>query len=136
MTAYEQVVKPDEDPEQRMLDAGENPPSGVVIQYYLKDKPEGEITLTFLDKAGNEIRSFSSIKPDDAYYKDKPGLTKPQAIKANAGANRFVWDMRYPNATEVPDDAGSMGFARGPNGPRVAPGEYQVQLKVDDKTYR
>ncbi|MBA2452352.1 MAG: glycosyl hydrolase, partial [Chloroflexia bacterium] len=49
--------------------------------------------------------------------------------------NRFVWDMRYSNATEVPDDSGSMGFARGPNGPRIKPGEYQVQLKVGDKTY-
>jgi hypothetical protein len=133
-TTYEHTVKPDEDPEQRFWDAGENPPNGVVVQYYLKDKPEGEVTLTFLDKGGKEIRSFSSIKPDEKEYKDKPGLTKPTAIKAAGGANRFVWDMRYPNATEVPDDAGSMGFVRGPNGPRVAPGDYQVQLKVGDKT--
>ena len=135
MTTYEQIQKPGEQPEQVWLDAGQNPDNGVVVQYFLKDKPEDEVTLTFMDKDGNGIRSFSSTKPDDAEYKDKPGLTKPTPIKAEAGANRFVWDMRYPNAVEVPDDAGSMGFARGPNGPRAKPGEYQVQLEVGDKTY-
>lgn len=135
MTTYDFVQKPGEPAERIMLDAGQNPDNGVVVQYYLPEAPEGEVTLTFKDSFGNVVRSFTSTKPDDAYYKDKPGLTRPTPIPAKAGANRFVWDMRHENATEVPDDSGSMGFARGPNGPRSKPGEYVVELKVGDAVY-
>ncbi|HLT21380.1 MAG TPA: hypothetical protein VKZ96_18130, partial [Thermomicrobiales bacterium] len=94
-----------------------------------------DITLTIKDSAGNEVRSYSSAKPKDEDYKDKPGLRKPTPIPANQGANRFVWDFRYPNATEVPDDTGSMGFAGGvPTGPKAVPGRYTVELKVGDQT--
>ncbi|CAN5605923.1 hypothetical protein BH23CHL2_BH23CHL2_26390 [soil metagenome] len=121
--------------ERTWLDAGANPPEGVVIQYYLPDKPEDEISLTIKDSEGNEVQSYSSAKPDDKHYKDNPGLTKPPVVDADQGANRFVWDFRYPNATQVPDDTGSMGFAGGaPTGPKAVPGRYSVELKVGDQT--
>src|SRR5438552_11057023 len=44
----------------KYLDAGQNPPDGVIVHYYLKEKPEGEVTLSFLDANGKEIRAFSS----------------------------------------------------------------------------
>jgi hypothetical protein len=121
--------------EQQWLDAGGNPPDGVVIQYYLPDKPEEDIALTIKDGEGNEVRSYSSAKPKDEDYKDKPGLTKPTPIPAKQGANRFVWNFRYPDATQVPDDAGSMGFAGGvPTGPKAVPGRYSVELTVGGQT--
>ena len=46
----------------KTLDAGENEPHGVRIWYWLKDKPDGEVTLTFLDSEGAEIKAFSSKK--------------------------------------------------------------------------
>ena len=120
-TSYEQVTTAEGETKQISLDAGDNPPEGVLILYHLPTEPkEGEpLTLTIRNAEGAEIRTFTSDKPDDQHYKDNPGLTKPTPLPAKAGANRFVWDLRYPNATEVPDDTGSMGFARGRTGPKA-----------------
>ena len=45
---------PDGRVETTLLDAGENPPAGVAVRYWLPTRPEGEITLTFLDEQGND----------------------------------------------------------------------------------
>ena len=45
--------------QEHLLDAGRNPPNGVVIHYWLRDKSES-VQLAILDAAGNEVRSFSS----------------------------------------------------------------------------
>ena len=44
----------------KFLDAGENPPDGVIVNYYLKDKPAGEIILKFMDSSGQIISTFSN----------------------------------------------------------------------------
>src|SRR2546421_502263 len=44
----------------KYLDAGQNPPDGVIIHYYLKEQPQGEVTLSFLTASGQVIRTFSS----------------------------------------------------------------------------
>jgi len=50
----------------------------------------------------------------------------------DAGLNRFVWDMRYTDATRFP---GLILWAGGTNGPRAVPGTYQVKLTADGQTY-
>ena len=45
------------------LDAGKNPPDGAIISYFLRDKPESDISLTFCEADGKEIRTFSSKAP-------------------------------------------------------------------------
>ncbi len=45
--------------------------------------------------------------------------------------NRFVWNMRYPDATNVP---GAVFWAGGVDGPLAPPGHYQVRLTVGDVT--
>ena len=108
----------------KLWDAGENPPDGVIIHYYLKEAPE-EITVTILDVDGGEIRSFSSNSPDAA--DDNPEPRAP----ADSGMNRFVWNMRYPAATRVPEDKTTEDSLVGPLAP---PGTYQVTLQVGDET--
>ncbi len=107
------------------LDAGKNPPNGVIIHYYLKEKPEGEVTLRILDADGNEINAFSS-----------EGDATPRVPKA-AGANRFVWDYRgkgpSPIEEQVAKDRRSQ-MAEAGLGPRVNPGSYTVEVKVGDDT--
>ena len=109
-------------PEYKVIDGGENPPAGVLITYTLAEEPgeEEEISLTILDAGGNEIKTFSNKKDED----QKP----PQpTLPANAGLNRFVWDMRYPEGSKLDgDERGLSGGA----GPKAAPGSYQAQLKV------
>jgi hypothetical protein len=51
-------------------------------------------------------------------------------VAAEAGANRFVWDMRYPGAEVLPDAV----FQGSSQGPRAAPGTYRVELEVGGRT--
>jgi photosystem II stability/assembly factor-like uncharacterized protein len=103
------------------LDAGKNPPNGVVIHYYLKDAPEGEVMLTILDEDDNEIKTFSSET------KNGRKLTK------KAGSNRFVWDMRYPDAKGLEGAVAPRGQDN-LVGPVAVPGKYKAQLKVGGET--
>ena len=124
-TFYESE-KPNGEKLRTFLDAGANPPEGVVVTYYLAEKPEGEVTLTFLDANGGEIKGFSNNGPEKGEKKDGP---KEVAVPAEAGMNRFNWDMKYPEARNVDiEDAWKRGLA----GPLAPPGAYQVRLTVGD----
>ena len=105
----------------KFVDSGENPPNGVVVCYYLREKPEGEVTLTFLDSGGEVIKSFSSDSEDG-----------PE-VAADAGSNAFLWNMRYPDARKVEGEAmpQSGRAAVSLTGPVAAPGDYTVRLEVD-----
>ena len=52
-------------------------------------------------------------------------------VTTDVGLNRFVWDMRYPDAVRFP---GMILWAGQTTGPRVVPGSYQVKLTVDGQT--
>ncbi|MGD2122822.1 MAG: glycosyl hydrolase [Gemmatimonadota bacterium] len=101
--------------------AMENPPNGAVIRYYLAEEPEEdvEVTLTFLDGSGNEVRSFSR----------EPAMEDDPELPAEAGMNEFAWDLTYP-PLEVPE--GKMNYMGYIGGPVVVPGNYQVRLTVGD----
>ncbi len=109
----------------KMLDAGENEPAGVRVWYWLKDEPEDEVTLTFLDANGDKIKTYSSKKSDEDDDSGDP------RIPASAGMNLFDWDMRYPGAHTVPGDKTTDGVGRGPLAP---PGSYQVRLTVGEQS--
>jgi hypothetical protein len=118
---------------ERPLNAGQNPPNGVIVYYTLASKPEGEVKLTFLDAHGNEIKSFASkaeYKPaaDTTDEEEEQENKEPNAPK-EAGLNRFIWNMRYPDPSKVEGYVASEGVL---SGPFVAPGTYQVQLTVGD----
>ena len=53
-------------------------------------------------------------------------------VSTDGGLNRFVWDMRYADATRFPN---LILWAGGTNGPRAVPGTYQVKLTADGQTY-
>ena len=128
------------------LDAGENPPDGVIVSYYLKRQPQGEVKLTFLDAQGREIRTFSSEAkqaPADAEHttaasemkeeaKNKDKDKKEPRVHKEAGSNRFVWNMRYPEATKV---EGYVASDAAMAGPVVPPGTYQVRLAVENQEF-
>lgn len=107
--------------------AGQNPPNGVVVYYYLKEKPKGEVRLEFLDAQGRVIRTFSSQTPEEP-EEDERGPKLP----AEVGLNRFVWNLRYPGPPRVRGVALWGGW---PEGPMVPPGTYRVRLTVDGQTY-
>ena len=120
--------------------AGANPPNGAVIEYWLKDKPQGELTLEFLDAKGATVNKYSSktmertaqeeaIAEQEAAFNPFAGAGVPKA-PALQGMNRFTWDMHYPDATTFTNMILWSGSTRGP---AIVPGNYSVKLTVDGK---
>ena len=116
---------------------GQNPAAGVVIYYYLKSKPSSDVTLEILDSSGTPVKKFTSKAPDSKEAPAQPseeegfgGRGGPTRSPAETGLNRFVWDLRYPDATRFP---GMILWSGETRGPRAAPGTYQVKLTVDGK---
>lgn len=105
---------------------GQNPPSGSVIYYYFKEKPKGKVMLEFLDAEGNFIRKFTARAREEA---ESRGFFR--RIPAQTGMNRFIWNMRYPDAERVP---GAVLWGGMLSGPVAVPGIYQVKLTVGEKS--
>ncbi|HYJ92215.1 MAG TPA: hypothetical protein VEV84_12965 [Pyrinomonadaceae bacterium] len=109
---------------------GANPSNGAVIHYYLKAKPK-EVTLEFLDTSGKSIRKFTGRGAGESTSQQVGGgrFGEP-TVSTDIGLNRFVWNYRLPNATNIP---GLILWGGSIAGPRVVPGSYQVRLSVDGK---
>jgi photosystem II stability/assembly factor-like uncharacterized protein len=169
---YRQTESPTGEKQEQKLDAGENPPNGAIVHYWLREAPAGDLVLAFLDEGGREIRSFTSRRretvPDGARAAaetqaplpgatgspagetapaagggEEPAPTSDPAAGAgdeeprptrNAGANRFVWNLRGPDATKLHDNKGRGGTVDMLAGPRVPPGAYEVRLTVDGRS--
>jgi photosystem II stability/assembly factor-like uncharacterized protein len=116
---------------------GQNPRTGVVISYLLKDVPADGVSLEVIDKGGQAIRTFRSREnaeseggPERRAFLGPP--PSRSIVPAEAGLNRFEWDMRYPDATLPPQ--GTNLFGASVRGPQVIPGTYQVRLTAAGKT--
>jgi len=110
-----------------------NPLEGAVIDYYLKDKPAMPVQLEILDADGKLVKRFSS---DDKPHKTDPNnvpfpmywVHDPQPLAAEAGTHRFVWDLRYPLPSGVPDSPWRPGTVL------AVPGTYTVRLNAGGKS--
>ena len=140
VAAYVKEETPEHGVKHTYLDSGTNPPQGAVITYYLAEAPESTIELRIDDADGNEVKTFKSLHADEdagaTLVSPAPANTaddppKELRIPANAGWNRFIWDLRYPDARKVaPHDDNQQGFIKGPH---AAPGSYRVTLTVGDE---
>jgi photosystem II stability/assembly factor-like uncharacterized protein len=128
--ATAQAITPENAP---VHPAGQNPPSGVVVQYWLGSGGES-VSLAFLDASGKLIREYTS-KADTTTHPAGPseeeGFGPPAAptrVANKRGVNAFVWNMRYPDASSFP---GMILWAANVVGPLVPPGSYKVRLTVN-----
>jgi hypothetical protein len=114
------------------VDVGTNPPNGVVVYYSLKSKVDSEIKLRFLDASGRLVKEFSSKDGSDHAPPAAEGEERSPAVKlpGQAGLNRFVWDMRYTDATSFP---GLILWASNLRGPLVVPGWAKRKADVRDQ---
>ncbi|MBI4467859.1 MAG: hypothetical protein HY650_00900 [Acidobacteria bacterium] len=96
----------------------QNPPYGVLINYYLKSPPEQneKVRIVILDKDGKTVREVEGAK--------------------NPGIHRVNWDLRYSAAVELTPaqreaQASGVGFFGGAGrGPTAEPGTYTVKVTV------
>ena len=133
-----------------LLDAGEDRPLGALIYYVLDEEPSQPITLSFLDTSGDVIVEYESRSATDSEGEDEPALEeddekgdKPTRFApARKGLNRFVWDMRYADAARSVEDSPVRRKIEpiakqrpGRTGAVVAPGRYEVHLRVGEASY-
>ncbi|HET7891585.1 MAG TPA: hypothetical protein VFL34_08670 [Candidatus Sulfotelmatobacter sp.] len=104
------------------------------------EKKEGEkkeeapkITLEILDSSGKVIRKFPKkeepASDEESFF---GGARGGEDLPADAGLNRFIWDLRYEGATKVPK---APLWGGNTDGPVALPGTYQVRLTVLGKSY-
>ncbi|HVH59842.1 MAG TPA: hypothetical protein VM709_05895, partial [Candidatus Sulfotelmatobacter sp.] len=113
---------------------GANPPSGVIIDYFLKSKPKDAVELEILDAQGKVVRKLSSKKAAEAASPEEEefGISRPGGkLPAEEGLNRFVWDMRGEAAARVP---GAVNWGGRATGVLVVPGTYQIKLTAGGKS--
>ncbi len=110
---------------------GINPANGMVIYYELpKMSDSTSISLEIHDAKGNLVRSISSEK-DPKYVKNNGGGPPPAPILSKKeGLNRFVWDMKHPIMTGIPNVYIEANF----RGHMVSPGDYTLTLKTSKET--
>lgn len=123
--------------------AGQNPPDGAIIDYYLKSGASGSVVLEIVDSAGFVIRRYNS---DDTPEAPVDGRNTPDywlraqlRLSREGGMHRFVWDLRYapPSvlAFTYPISAVYRNTPRTPLGTWALPGRYTARLTVNRKTH-
>jgi hypothetical protein len=127
--------------------AGENPPDGAIIDYFLAQLSPGPVTLEILDAQGKLVRRFSSTdQPERSAAELQKEMIPPywlrpwKTLPTIAGMHRWIWDLRYPTPVssehEYPISAVPYETPRYPLGPTAMPGRYTVQLTVGGATYK
>jgi photosystem II stability/assembly factor-like uncharacterized protein len=144
---YPDTPVPQEEP------AGQNPPDGAIINYYLKENaknvsleiiPTNKFTIASGSGYGvlNVIRRYTN---KDTMYKIGDAniphywIRPQQILSAAAGSHRFMWDMKYaPLNIEpaYPISATYMNTEPEQTAPWVMPGNYTVILTVDGKEFQ
>src|SRR5262249_13692738 len=124
--------------------AGQNPPDGAVVDYWLKSTVAGPIVLEIEDSSGKLVRRYSSQDKPDALDAEKINVptycVRPlRALSTQPGMHRFVWDLRYPPPDvldrQYPISAIYRDTPLSPQGPAVLPGSYRVKLTVNGHDY-
>jgi photosystem II stability/assembly factor-like uncharacterized protein len=123
--------------------AGQNPPDGAMIDYWLKSAASGPVVLEIEDADGHLVRRFSSAdKPEPINPKDfnvPMYWVRPlRTLSAAAGMHRFLWDLTYPAPDVLSRDFPISAIVHDtplyPLGATVLPGTYTVKLTADGRT--
>jgi photosystem II stability/assembly factor-like uncharacterized protein len=117
--------------------AGENPPEGAAIDYWLGADAIGPITLEIFDSTGALVRKYASTDTAPPIRDDgnvPRYWIRPTAILSGAaGMHRFFWDFRYPTppvSQSYPISGVPGQTVKEPRGVWALPGRYRVRLTV------
>jgi photosystem II stability/assembly factor-like uncharacterized protein len=121
--------------------AGQNPPDGAIVDYYLDKDTKDDVVLQVLDKNNAIVRTYRS---SDTLYTMPPNNVPPywirpqEILSAKAGYHRYIWDLHYqplPQAPSFSIAAIYQNTAPESNAPFVMPGTYTIKLMAGGKTY-
>ena len=121
------------------VNAGDNPPDGAIVDYWLREQPHDSVTLTVLDSTGAVVRRFTSGRATDTASTQRDSTAEDSSsyapsdsiVAAHEGANRFVWNLRAEPAHKLDSVVVDEGML---DGPQVVPGTYTVRLTVGTTT--
>ena len=133
---YTDTPVPQEEP------AGENPPDGAIIDYYLGADAAGPVTIEILDANGKPVRRYSSDdEPLPPLEDNVPDywIRPPMTVSTSAGMHRLVWDVHYPPPASLsfsyPISAIYRNTPRIPLGAWALPGTYTVKLTAGGRSH-
>ncbi len=123
--------------------AGQNPPEGAILDYFLGGATSGPVVLEIFDAGSKSMRRYSSADPvdpiDPMLEVPKYWARTPRGLASEPGMHRFLWDLRLPPVPNTkatyPMQAILHDTAPATNSPWVMPGNYTVKLTVNGKTY-
>src|SRR5690606_773606 len=105
---------------------------GAVLDYVLPGEPDAA-AIEIVGRNGDVLRRLESASGTGERAEAGQGMQGPPWMRtgtarpgADAGHNRFVWDLTLPGPADAEGQPGR-------NGPMVVPGEYQVRLIVDGR---
>jgi photosystem II stability/assembly factor-like uncharacterized protein len=139
-TGTDTPIQPDEP-------AGQNPPDGAIIDYYLGKDASRPVTVEVLDASGSVVARASSsdpaqFSPEQIERELIPRSWIRQLVRpaTTLGMHRWVWDLHYTAPRSVqrgfPISAVPGDTPQEPAGPVAVPGNYQVRLSIGNKQWR
>ncbi|MBN2731923.1 MAG: glycosyl hydrolase [Balneolaceae bacterium] len=110
---------------------GQNPPTGALIYYTFKEKPdtsETQIRLDILNAEEDVIRTYAIGNEEKYEHQNKAG-DGFEKMPIKEGMNRLVWDY---STAEMATVSGQFMFGS-TSGYQVAPGTYTARLSVGEE---
>jgi photosystem II stability/assembly factor-like uncharacterized protein len=114
--------------------AGDNPAAGAILSYYLRTTHKDEVKIEILDAKDTVVKTYSSVKKVEVEGPAEwPDVQKaPETLLAEAGLNRFPWNLHYQDPVTIPGAFYETDLA--PKGAFALPGSYKVRLTAAGKS--
>ncbi len=99
------------------------------ISFYLPNNtPVNKVTFKLLDNEGNTVVDFMD-------QKEYMSVVDIDSSTLYSGVHTFFWDLSYKEPRIQKDFVSMYYSARGGYGPEAVPGDYSIELKIDNYTY-